>query len=100
MWHGEPGSGRRHVRIGRFGGRRVRSDTDAVRFIERLEAAVRRLEPGGGDFARAARKADHVEELRRVLGLLLDVLAEWEMIAAHSGQRPVTDPSDSSRLST
>jgi hypothetical protein len=99
MWHGDPGHGRRHVgraalrtEMDRFvDAQRVRqardnaADSRAERFIEGLEDAA--LGPDGAAFERARRKSDHVEELRRVLGLLLDVLADWEMLAARAGDR-------------
>ncbi|GLY73441.1 hypothetical protein [Actinoallomurus iriomotensis] len=95
MWHGDPGFGRR--RAGRtetdrsVDARRARrahdntADSRARRFTEGLEDALSGL--GGGCFEHAGHKADHVEELRRVLGLLLDVLADWEMLAARPGER-------------
>jgi hypothetical protein len=99
MWHGDPGSGRRHIGRARlrtaFGRlterRRARpirgdaADLGAALFTESLLEAVLRLEADVGDFAHATRKADHIDELRRVLGLLLDVLADWEMTAERTG---------------
>jgi len=63
------------------------ADSYARRFAESLEEAVLDLELGENGFERATRKADHVEELRRVLGILLDILADWELVAerARSG---------------
>ncbi|GAB3986924.1 hypothetical protein GCM10029978_103640 [Actinoallomurus acanthiterrae] len=60
----------------------------------RRDAAHR--EPGGrragarhpAGFEDAVRKADHVEELRRILGILLDVLADWEMLADREARGP------------
>lgn len=57
------------------------ADRDARRFTESLEEAVLQLEGEEHGFDPADRKADHVEELRRVLSLLLDVLADWELTA-------------------
>jgi hypothetical protein len=99
MWHGDPGSRRRHTRwarlrtaLGRVAGRRrarpVRgnaADRGAAMFTASLVDAVLRLETGAGDFTHATRKADHIDELRRALGLLLDVLADWELIADRTG---------------
>ncbi|WP_329242424.1 hypothetical protein OG417_44055 [Actinoallomurus sp. NBC_01490] len=95
MWHGDPGPGRRPLgwaEMDRFvDGQRARqapddaADSRAKRFTESLEDAV--LDIDAGAFERARRKTDHVEELRRVLGLLLDVLADWEMLAARAGDR-------------
>lgn len=58
-----------------------KADACAMRFAESLEEAVLALEVEEHRFALATRKADHVEELRRVLGILLDILADWEMVA-------------------
>ncbi len=58
-----------------------KADTAALRFIERLDGAVLDFDRGRHRFEGAARKADHVDELRRVLGVLLDVLADWEQLA-------------------
>lgn len=57
------------------------ADRGAARFTESLEEAVLQLEGGEHPFANADRKPIHVEELRRVLGLLLDILADWELAA-------------------
>jgi hypothetical protein len=57
------------------------ADRGAARFTESIEEAVLQLENGEHGFDRADRKAGHVEELRRVLGLLLDILADWELAA-------------------
>lgn len=96
MGHGGgPESGRRqvdwsrlHAKMDRFvDEQRVReahdnaADACAMRFTESLEEAVLALEVQEHRFALATRKADHVEELRRVLGILLDILADWEMAA-------------------
>jgi hypothetical protein len=101
MWHplGDSASGRRHLNWARFRAeiehyveeqRALRAhdtaaDARAMRFAERLEEAALDLDTGEDGFERAVRKTDHVEELRRVLGILLDVLADWEMIAERSG---------------
>jgi hypothetical protein len=97
MWHplGDSASGRRHVNWARFRAeieeqRALRAhdnaaDARAMRFAERLEEAALALDAEKGAFERAVRKTDHVTELRRVLGILLDVLADWEMIAERSG---------------
>ncbi|MFB9833482.1 hypothetical protein [Actinoallomurus acaciae] len=97
MWHGAPGPGRRHAdwaEMDRFvdtqRSRQARdnaADSRARRFTESLEDAVLDLAADGNAFERAGHKAGHVEELRRVLGLLLDVLADWEMLAARTGDR-------------
>jgi hypothetical protein len=96
MWHslGDPKAARRqHVNWARLRAEMERfveeqrarqandneADACAMRFAECLEEALLDLDSGEGCFDRATRKADHVEELRRVLGLLLDVLADWEM---------------------
>jgi hypothetical protein len=90
MWHGDHGSRRRHIdwarlraEIDRFvQDHRARRtpDDDAARFIESLERAAVDLRARAG-LTHATRKHDHVEELRRVLGILLDILADWEMLA-------------------
>jgi hypothetical protein len=75
----------------RVAGRRGRrsaddeADAHAVRFTERLQDAILDLETREHGFEWATRKADHVEELRRVLGILLDTLADWEMLADRMG---------------
>lgn len=75
-------------------GRRTRqsADTDgdmgAMRLIWSLEDAVLTLDTQPAGFEEASRKAEHVEELRRVLGILLDVLADWEMLADREAQGP------------
>jgi hypothetical protein len=63
--------------------RRDDSDADvcATRFVDRLEDALSAYEATDPGFERATRKADHIDELRRVLGVLLDVLADWEALA-------------------
>lgn len=95
MWHGGPGSGRRQVNWARLraemdrfvDAQRAReahdneADAFAMKFAESLEEAVLALEIEEHRFPLATRKADHVEELRRVLGILLDILADWEMAA-------------------
>ena len=58
------------------------ADVFATRFVTHLDEVLvayerRRIE--GHDFTRAVRKGDHVEDLRNVLGRLLDLLADWEM---------------------
>jgi hypothetical protein len=99
MWHGEPGSGRRHVNWARLRAamdrfvdeQRARQANDneadacAIRFTESLEQAVLDLDTTETGFERAGRKADHIDELRRVLGILLDILADWEMLAQRTG---------------
>lgn len=101
MWHGDPGPGRRlagwaalRAEMDRFvdtqRARQARdnaADSHARRFIESIEDAVLDLDADDNAFERAGRKADHVEELRRVLGLLLDVLADWELLATRTGDR-------------
>jgi hypothetical protein len=106
MWHGGgPGAGRRQVDWARVRAEMDRfvdeqrarqandteADARAMSFTESLEEAVLALELGEHRFAQAVRKADHVEELRRVLAILLDILADWEMIAER-----VQDVSDES----
>jgi hypothetical protein len=95
MWHGGAGSERRQVNWARLRARmdrfvdeqRVREANDneadacAMKFAAGLEAAVLALEIEEHRFTLATRKADHVEELRRVLSILLDILADWEMTA-------------------
>jgi hypothetical protein len=95
MWHGGTGSERRQVNWARLRARMDRfvdeqrareandneADSCAMRFAAGLEAAVLALEIEEHRFTLATRKADHVEELRRVLGILLDILADWEMAA-------------------
>jgi hypothetical protein len=61
------------------------ADACAARFTESLEESVLDLRTAEYGFERAGRKAEHVEELRRVLGILLDVLADWELAAGPSG---------------
>jgi hypothetical protein len=61
------------------------ADALAMKFAERLEDAVLDLETRDYAFEHATRKSDHVEELRRVLGILLDILADWEMLAERMG---------------
>jgi hypothetical protein len=99
MWHGDPRFGRRHVDWARLRAEMDRfvdeqrarqannNDADACarRFTESLEEAVLDLETGEYGFEHASRKAEHVQELRRVLGILLDVLADWEMLAGRTG---------------
>ena len=94
MWHGGPGSGRREVDWARLRAtmdrfvdeQRAReahdnaADTGAMRLTESLEEAVLALEVEEHRFTLATRKADHVEELRRVLAILLDLLADWETV--------------------
>ena len=98
MRHGDHGYGRRHVNWARLRAEMDRfvdeqharqaddndADSFARRFAESLEEAVLDLELGENGFERATRKADHVEELRRVLGILLDILADWELVAERS----------------
>jgi hypothetical protein len=95
MWHGGPSSGRRQVNWARLRAEMDRfvdeqrareandneADACAMRFADTLEEAVLALEVEEHRFALATRKADHVEELRRVMGILLDILADWEMAA-------------------
>jgi hypothetical protein len=52
-----------------------------MRLTASLDTAIAALDAHPAGFEEAVRKADHVEELRRVLGILLDVLADWEMLA-------------------
>lgn len=49
--------------------------------VDEALVAYARREVEGHHFARAARKSDHVEDLRGVAGQLLDVLADWETLA-------------------
>lgn len=58
------------------------ADLCAARLTHDLQDAILALETDPAGFERATRKADHVDELRRLLGILLDVLADWEMITA------------------
>lgn len=61
------------------------ADACAMTFVRDLEQAFLTLEARVGDeaaaFEQAARVPDHLDDLRRVLGLLLDVLADWELVA-------------------
>lgn len=96
---GDSGHGRRHAdrwritsRVERLVARewaRRRDDNDAdvcaSTFVERLEDALLAHEAADPGFDRATRKADHADELRRVLGVLLDVLADWEMLLDRQG---------------
>jgi hypothetical protein len=95
MWHSGAGSERRQVNWARLRARMDRfvdeqrareaddnqADACAMRFAAGLEQAVLALEIEEHHFALATRKADHVEELRRVLSILLDILADWELAA-------------------
>ncbi|MCW2947991.1 MAG: hypothetical protein JWR24_4708 [Actinoallomurus sp.] len=100
MWHpfGDPSPSRRHIdwkrrrtETRRFDEQRARqghdneADACATRFAQSLEDAVLDLETRKDGFEHATRKSDHVEELRRVLGILLDILADWEMLAERMG---------------
>jgi hypothetical protein len=101
MWHpfGDPSPSRRHIdwkrlrtEMQRFvDEKRARqapdneADACAMRFAQSLEDAVLDLETRKDGFEHATRKSDHVEELRRVLGILLDILADWEMLAERMG---------------
>ena len=64
----------------------TQGDACATRLVESLCDAVLALDTHPAGFEEAARKADHVEALRRVLGILLDVLADWEMLAGREGR--------------
>lgn len=64
------------------------ADIQATRLAASLEDAVLAFQTGAHRFETASRKADHVEELRRVLGICCDVLADWEMLAERVGRRP------------
>jgi hypothetical protein len=59
----------------------TQGDAGAIRLTESLEDAVLALDTQPVGFEDAVRKAEHVEELRRILGILLDVLADWELLA-------------------
>jgi hypothetical protein len=96
---GDPPSERRHIdwtrprtalerlvadqRSRRAGG--SEADAHAMSLTRRLEDAIVDFETRGPGFDRAIRKSDHVEELRRALGRLLDILADWEMLADRAG---------------
>jgi hypothetical protein len=56
------------------------ADVCAARLTHDLQDAILALETEPSGFERAIRKADHVGELRRLLGILLDILADWEML--------------------
>lgn len=58
------------------------ADNGATEFLESLQEALLTLETRApaACFEHATRKADHLEALRRTLGLLLDLLADWEMV--------------------
>ncbi|WP_433180958.1 hypothetical protein [Actinoallomurus sp. CA-150999] len=66
----------------------AQGDICAMRLTERLEDAVLALDTQPAGFEDAVRKTDHVEELRRILGILLDVLADWEMLADREARGP------------
>ncbi|MEV0399704.1 hypothetical protein [Actinoallomurus sp. NPDC050550] len=92
---GRAGRGRAGGKIGRAAAvRRARGVADAqgdicaMRLTEGLEDAVLALDTQPAGFEDAVRKADHVEELRRILGILLDVLADWEMLADREARGP------------
>jgi hypothetical protein len=61
------------------------ADACAIRLTHDLEDAILALETDPSGFEQATHKTDHVEELRRLLGILLDVLADWEMLADRDG---------------
>ncbi|MEV5706833.1 hypothetical protein [Actinoallomurus sp. NPDC052274] len=63
-------------------------DACATRLTESLEDAVLALDAQPTGFEDAVRKTEHVEELRRILGILLDVLADWEMLADREARGP------------
>ncbi|MEV5747790.1 hypothetical protein AB0L00_08220 [Actinoallomurus sp. NPDC052308] len=63
-------------------------DACATRLTESLEDAVLALDAQPAGFEDAVRKTEHVEELRRILGILLDVLADWEMLADREARGP------------
>ncbi|MFL6057174.1 MAG: hypothetical protein ACJ72W_30395 [Actinoallomurus sp.] len=66
----------------------TQGDAGAMRLTESLQDAVLTLDTQPTGFEDAVRKAEHVEELRRILGILLDVLADWEMLAAREARGP------------
>jgi hypothetical protein len=66
----------------------TQGDAAAMRLTESLQDAVLALDTQPAGFEDAVRKADHVEELRRILGILLDVLADWEMLADREARGP------------
>lgn len=96
---GDPHHGRRHIDwtslravLERFvaeqrprgtGGNEA--DARAMSLTRRLEDAILDFETREDGFERAVRKSDHVEDLRRALGRLLDILADWEMLADRMG---------------
>jgi hypothetical protein len=55
--------------------------TELVTHLDDALVAYERRQIEGHDFAHAVRKGDHVEDLRGVLGQLLDLLADWVMYA-------------------
>lgn len=59
--------------------------TELVTCLDNALIAYARQQIEGHDFAHAMRKGDHVEDLRGVLGRLLDLLADWEMYADRQG---------------
>lgn len=62
------------------------ADAQSRRFIRRLEDAILELETRGPRlFEHVTRRTDHVEDLRRVLGTLLDILADWETATGPAG---------------
>lgn len=82
------------ARASRFAAGRAapRGDTEGDRcamwLTARLDETVVALDLHPAGFGEAVRKTDHVEELRRVLGILLDVLADWEMLAERDARGP------------
>lgn len=63
----------------------IEADARAIKFTKSLEDAVLAFETHAPGFEQATRKSDHVEHLRRVLGVLLDILADWEVVAEREG---------------
>jgi hypothetical protein len=86
MWHGDarPPLDRTPRMEGLLAARRDAAhpaDARARAFTASLEEALLDFETGDAPFARARGKTGHIADLRRVLGLLLDVLADWELLA-------------------
>jgi hypothetical protein len=63
-------------------------DACATRLTESLEDAVLTFDARPAGFEDAVRKTEHVEELRRILGVLLDMLADWELLADREARGP------------
>src|SRR5262245_56682366 len=94
MWHCDPDCGRGHVNWPRLRAEQDRvvaprqsragadtADGRARRFTEHLDAAITATRPGENALQGATHAQAHVAELRRLIGILLDTLADWELTA-------------------